>query len=681
MKTQSFSHVIFLSWQRAQFFMFCTLFVFGFCAGGVFGFNRDAYGDLISSARSENIDSIDSAGMTFVQYGTVDGLTGIGSHSWTEEMFSSGAERMDSFGAALAVGDFNGDGYYDAAMGEPFNNDGYPVVMDDTGCVWVVYGSSSGLFPGANYAEFSQFSDGMPGDATEWSSFGWALASGDFNADGNDDLAIGVPGQNTLEGTYVGAVVILYGASWGLSIYSSVMLGQGSLGLTGEAQPSDNFGSTLASGDFNGDGYADLIVGSPNDTKSGITRCGSVNVIYGSGDGLSALRNEFWDQDSPNMNDAAESEDYFGFSLAPGDFDYDGFDDVAIGIPNEDLEGISNCGAISVMYGTSIGLSAGRNLLISQDYYGIGETKETDDFVGYSLACGDFNHDGWDDLVVGVPFEDGPGIIDGGMVHELQGGDHFGTGSGINDQWGQDSSAINDSAENYDYFGYSFATGDLDGDGFDDLAIGVPGESIETTSVSSAGIVQVLYGDSDWGLVTANNQVWMQGVNSMPDQPEVNDFFGSVLAIAPPGVVPTPTATPTTGPGTPTNTPHAPTPTPPGCTERGATIVMPSAMYREGDSCYCNVVVCNPESTTYNNMPLMVVLDVYGQYFFAPSFTSFDQITIDVTPGQQTIQVLPPFSWPAGAGTASGIRFHAAMTNQAITELFGTLDSFSFGWE
>ena len=146
----------------------------------------------------------------------------------------------------------------------------------------------------------------------------------------------------------------------------------------------------------------------------------------------------------------------------------------------------------------------------------------------------------------------------------------------------------------------------------------------------------------------------------------------------------TPTATPTTGTGTPTNTPYAtntPTPTPPECTELGVTIVMPSAMYHEGDPCYCDVVVCNPESTTYNDIPLMVVLDVYGQYFFAPSFTSFDQYTIDVTPGQQTINVLPMFNWPADAGAASGLWFYAAMTDQAITELFGTLDSFSFGWE
>lgn len=146
----------------------------------------------------------------------------------------------------------------------------------------------------------------------------------------------------------------------------------------------------------------------------------------------------------------------------------------------------------------------------------------------------------------------------------------------------------------------------------------------------------------------------------------------------------TPSATPTTGPGTPTNTPFAtntPTPTPPECTELGVTILMPSALYHAGDPCYCDVVVCNPGATTYNDMPLMVVLDVYGQYFFAPSFTSFDQYTIDVTPGQQTVSVLPMFEWPEGAGAASSIWFHSAMTDQAITELFGALDSFMFGWE
>jgi hypothetical protein len=142
----------------------------------------------------------------------------------------------------------------------------------------------------------------------------------------------------------------------------------------------------------------------------------------------------------------------------------------------------------------------------------------------------------------------------------------------------------------------------------------------------------------------------------------------------------TPSFTPTSGPGTPTNTPfptHTPTPE---CPELGVTIDMPSDMYLPGTSCYCNVRVCNPEAVTYPGTPLLVLLDVYGQYFFAPSFTDYDQYIIDVTPGSRTIEILPTFVWPSGAGSASDIWFYAGMTDPDITELFGTFDGFRFGW-
>ena len=144
----------------------------------------------------------------------------------------------------------------------------------------------------------------------------------------------------------------------------------------------------------------------------------------------------------------------------------------------------------------------------------------------------------------------------------------------------------------------------------------------------------------------------------------------------------TPTATPTTGPGTPTNTPlPTETPMPPECTELGVRIDMPSDLYHAGEVFFCNVFICNPGETNYPDTPVFVILDVYGEYFFAPSFGSLDQYTINVLPGQEKIEVLTAFPWPDGAGAYSDIWFYAGMTDQAVTELLGDYDAVSFGWE
>jgi hypothetical protein len=123
-----------------------------------------------------------------------------------------------------------------------------------------------------------------------------------------------------------------------------------------------------------------------------------------------------------------------------------------------------------------------------------------------------------------------------------------------------------------------------------------------------------------------------------------------------------------------------PTATPEPCTELGCTIEMPSANYNPGDTCYCRVLLCNPGSETYVDMPVFVILDVYGSYFFAPTFSDFDHYTVTLPAGSQTQDVLPEFSWPTGAGNASGIYFYAGMTDSEITELIGDYDAFMFGW-
>jgi len=155
---------------------------------------------------------------------------------------------------------------------------------------------------------------------------------------------------------------------------------------------------------------------------------------------------------------------------------------------------------------------------------------------------------------------------------------------------------------------------------------------------------------------------------------------------SPPTFTPTPTPVQTTNTPTPTPTPViTPTSTPEPCPETGVTIEMPSHLYHAGDTCSCTAIVCNPEGSIISGYPLFVILDVYGLYFFAPSFNStFDTYLTQYPsfdPGETHIQILPEFAWPSGAGQASGIIWYGALTNPGMTDLFGELGTFTFGWE
>ncbi len=142
---------------------------------------------------------------------------------------------------------------------------------------------------------------------------------------------------------------------------------------------------------------------------------------------------------------------------------------------------------------------------------------------------------------------------------------------------------------------------------------------------------------------------------------------------------PTETSQPPTPPPTMSPTPVPPTPTP-VCANLGVRVWMPASYFQAGDACACSVLTCNPGDQSIEDVPLFVVLDVFGSYFFAPGFNEYDYQTITLHPGEQEWVILAEFSWPEGAGTAEGIRWYAAMTDSTKTELFGSMDTFAFGW-
>jgi hypothetical protein len=111
-------------------------------------------------------------------------------------------------------------------------------------------------------------------------------------------------------------------------------------------------------GDFNGDGFADLAIGLPLTPIDGVAGTGLVRVFYGSNiSGLISISEQQFAQNSPGMPEDHKSGEGFGFALAVGDFNADGFADLAIGVPAETVDNLAVAGAVHVLYGTAKGLT------------------------------------------------------------------------------------------------------------------------------------------------------------------------------------------------------------------------------------------------------------------------------------------------------------------------------------
>ena len=518
------------------------------------------------------------------------------------------SRRVAAVGLALCVGlwgpagtaqsidpvpgqaDFNGDGIADLAIGVPFEDIG---TAADAGAVNVLFGGPLGPSAGGANGSPSDFLlhqnlAGVPGVSEAGDQFGRALATGDFDADGFSDLAIGVPFDDTNgnQAEDAGMVVVFFGAATGLSLERTAEITSVKAG--------EQFGFALAAGDFNKDGVHDLAVGAPNRIVSTVDlasctfaphtlltvicgtstgRAGGVSVYYGAaGAGLSPSGSDGFrqsdDEDGVNsttgeVGDSALPGERFGEVLAAGDFDNDGSADLAVGAPGNDLlkwpsAPINNAGAVHVIYGHSSGLGRRLNspsLAISEDGIsaggllsvpGIGEgdgitgTPQAGDLFGAALAVG--RTSGADALYIGVPMEDvtvmpSPGIVatasDAGTVLELRRLSD-GMEAIFNDVlWSRESNGINGVAAAGDQFGFSLAAGDFNGDGRPDLAIGAPFDDVYdgVTTRANAGAVNVLYGASS-GLTATGDQLWTQA-----DDPtfglgtaETNAEFGRGLA-------------------------------------------------------------------------------------------------------------------------------------------------------
>ncbi|GEM_PF-4054276 len=139
-----------------------------------------------------------------------------------------------------------------------------------------------------------------------------------------------------------------------------------------------------------------------------------------------------------------------------------------------------------------------------------------------------------------------------------------------------------------------------------------------------------------------------------------------------------PTSTPTVDP---TRTPpEEPTATPAGapCDFPGVSLKMPAHEFKGGDPCWLDAIVCNPTEYTWDTFRLLVLLDIYNQYFFAPSWSQdIDWLDEEFPPGETTIRLFE-FAWPAGLGETSWFRFYAGVCTDDMTQLIGGIGYWEF---
>jgi hypothetical protein len=216
-------------------------------------------------------------------------------------------------------------------------------------------------------------------------------------------------------------VNVIYGSPAGLTVKRNRVWHREKPGIVGIARAGAAFGSALASGDLNGDGFADLAIGAPGDVVSRRAGAGSVSVLFGRRGGLGDAGDQLWNRDVAAIHGASGRGDRFGASLATGRIDGDRYADLVIGVPGDGFSGLESAGAVTILYGSASGPAEAGNELWTRDVAGVPGRAATGDLFGSSVAVVDFSGDGFSDVVVGAPLDDLGRLVDSGSTTMLRG--------------------------------------------------------------------------------------------------------------------------------------------------------------------------------------------------------------------------------------------------------------------
>jgi hypothetical protein len=397
----------------------------------------DGYIDAVVTAPTDNWGPVDCLGALYAFAGPVSGSANSWQARWGTLCPSQLAGAFD-FGVALAVGDINGDGTDDVVVGAPAGMD---ATNHQTGAVYVYIGANTVW-------------DQLPLQATltgtfDGGRFGAAVAIGDVDGDGRNDVIVGAPA----DGAGVIRAYRSLGSAWLSSTPTSI-----TQGATG-----DQLGAALAVADFNGDGYGDVLAGAPNATQKG-----SAVVFAGASTGLTSTT--LW------STTGTSAFGRFGSTVAIADLGGDTRPDIAVGAPS------AQSGSVQIFINAANSISTTAAATVSRGTNGAR--------FGASIAATDTDADGRVDLVVGAPLAGGSGA-----VHVFRG-----TASGIaTTPYATRTGGANSQ------LGASVATADFDGDGLGDVLVGAVGVNQAYVYGGADCWQQAFYADADgdgWGLAS-----------------------------------------------------------------------------------------------------------------------------------------------------------------------------------
>lgn len=364
----------------------------------------------------------------------------------------TGEAEGDKAGWTTAAGDLDGDGVPDLIVGAPNAR--------DSGAVYIIYGS--GLTADLELGDADVILEGAGSN----SSAGSAVASGDLDGDGKDDLLVGASGG-------AGSVHVVLGSQLG----SVSSLADAAYTLTGTGD-SDGVGRTVALGDVDGDGRDDLIVGGDAERYTNTSTRGTVHVVLASG-----LASGDLSSSADHTLQETDGKDDFAASLDTLDADGDGRMDILVG-GGQSTAGSGEAGVGYLFLAASLPSTTLTASSADHNFTGVGGESRASMTLGSVSSAGDVDGDGLDDVLVGAKgassSEGSAHIVlaasmPGGKVHLLD-ADHTLVGDTTGD--GAQGATVT-------------TAGDLNGDGATDLLIGMPAAD---DGAEDAGIVYVVFG-------------------------------------------------------------------------------------------------------------------------------------------------------------------------------------------
>jgi hypothetical protein len=278
----------------------------------------------------------------------------------------------------------------------------------NSGAVHVLFGSDVGVNGARDILLYRGDGGFMPGAPEAGEELGAALAGGELNPGNGHELAIGCPGRSIAGGPAdAGTVLLAYNLAVEPLAGDLMLDGEG---VFPEPASGDRFGAALTTGDYNGDGRDELTIGIPGRGSGALDSVGAIAVRD-----FDPLLSFFWLQSHLDPQTIQEGDE-FGATLLAADFTGDGVDDLAIGVPREDLPALTNAGLVHFVYGTAgVGLSpsakSGGHIWTQ-----VGDLPQDEDRFGAALASGRFSGHSGADVAIAAPFDDVAGNLEAGVV-------------------------------------------------------------------------------------------------------------------------------------------------------------------------------------------------------------------------------------------------------------------------